>query len=117
MVIDEVNARGHLVSLLEKGSITVHLIVDQEESYLVIDKGKLTLLNSVERVDAVIDCDEQVLRSLLFGEQRLREAIKNKSVRIRSTFRITLFLETLFKLSLPQLDDFAKKYRKKVLTI
>lgn len=105
-MVDEVNEREHLTPLLNGASMTVQFVQERSSIFLVVENGKLTLKEkNDEKVDATIMSEPEVMKSLILGEIKLREAYKNNLLKLNSTFRTSLFLETLFKLSISKWEE------------
>ncbi|WP_077214603.1 hypothetical protein [Bacillus dakarensis] len=102
MFVEEVNRRKHLSSLLKDVCITVEIKSGQELLFLVVEDETLSIVNKVDkRINVKINGDQEVLSSLLLGEIKLREAKRRNLLLVESTFRTSLFLESLFKLAMP----------------
>lgn len=101
-MVNEVNTRGHFQPLLKGKTLTVKInITDKGPLFLIIDNEQLQLTGTSDREDdACIAGDEEVMASLLFGKMRLREAVKNNLLHFEGTFRISLFLESVFSLAM-----------------
>lgn len=102
VLVEEVNTRGHLASLLTN-QLTVHLHSEKEEVILKIENGKLILSQEQEeRVDVVISGKHPVLVDLVSGEIKLRVASKNNEIELKSSMRASLLVESLFVLAIPK---------------
>lgn len=98
--VSELVSKDHLTSLLENNSLTIHFTISDECAVIAINNGMVKWLEKTDQeIDVYIECDRDVLTSLLSGEIKLREAWKNNCIQLQATFRATLYLETLFKLS------------------
>ncbi|TKC15399.1 SCP2 sterol-binding domain-containing protein [Robertmurraya kyonggiensis] len=106
VLVEEVNTRGHLASLLTN-QLTVLLRSEEEEVILKIENGQLILnQNQEERVDVVISGKNPDLNKLVLGEIKLRTASKNNEIDLKSTMRASLLLESLFILAIPKQNQF-----------
>lgn len=102
MFVDEVNKRNHLASLLKDVCITVKITVGHESVFLVIENEKLSLIDIVDKgITAKLTGNQEMLNALLFGEIKLRDANRHNWLKLESTFRTSLLLESLFKLAIP----------------
>lgn len=101
-MVNEVNTRGHLQPLLKGKTVAVKIeLTDKEPLFLMIDNEELQLTSTLEKdEDAYIAGDKEILESLLTGRLRLREAVKNNLLHFEGTFRLSLFLESLFSLAM-----------------
>lgn len=101
-MVNEVNTRAHLQPLLKGKTLAVKFdIKDKDPVFLIIENEYLQLNSTSEReVDAYVAGDAAAVESLLNGNVRLREAINHDILHFEGTFRISLFLESLFSLAL-----------------
>lgn len=109
-LVAEVNSRTHLVPLLKKTDLTILMTTGKEEFYLIIEEGKLRSEESVEKdADVFIEGNPDSIRLLLTGKMKLREAVKQELLKLDASFRVVLFLESLFLLGFPEREEHAKK--------
>lgn len=107
VLVEEVNTRGHLSSLLKGNQLTVLLRSEEEEVILKIDNSQLTLSQEhEERVDVVLSGKHRILTQLVSGEIKLRTASKNNEIELKSTMRASLLIESLFILAIPKQNQF-----------
>lgn len=103
VMVEEVNTRGHLTSLLKGNQLTVLLRSEEEEVILKIKDIQLFLSqDQEERVDVIISGTHSVLTELVSGKIKLRTASKNNEIELKSTMRASLFIESLFILAIPK---------------
>lgn len=101
--VDEWNNRNHLLPFLKKGPIVVCINTEDETFFIHINNGKVELLLEGEHphIDAELQGKKEILLSLLRGEMKLRQAKASNLVRLKSSFRTELYLETMFFLVKP----------------
>ncbi|MGG0717344.1 hypothetical protein ABE096_07055 [Robertmurraya massiliosenegalensis] len=102
ILIDEVTERGHLAPLLNKTSLSVHLISGDDQAILQIENGVMELNESVSMTtNAVIKGNKDVMQALLTGKMKLRKASEAEQLEWQGSIRASLLLESLFILAMP----------------
>lgn len=97
---DELNNRGHLTSILKGVKLYVQLNWENGSHFITIENGKVEVLEQIEgEIGAIISGEKGVLEDILIGKLKLRNASRNNEIELKSTFRTSLFLESLFYLA------------------
>ncbi|MBP2240417.1 putative sterol carrier protein [Cytobacillus eiseniae] len=99
--INELETKSHIGSLLSEASFSLCIRSDDEEIHLLFQNGGLTVYPAFSNncVDVLLAGSKENIRSVLMGKERLRSAMNTRRVKVQSTFRKILFLESLFILS------------------
>lgn len=105
-LVEKVNERGHLVSLLQNARLSVNFHTEDETGILTIENGRLNFGESSERMpDVFISGNKSNIASLLLGKEKLRRASENNVLQLKATYRQALFLESLLLLSNTNLKE------------
>jgi hypothetical protein len=108
----KVNEQKHVLQLLQKiENLTIRLVAEHSSTAFVItNTGIYNLQNVAETVDTCDVYGEITdLQDLLSGKEKLRVLVRDGKIRISSSFRTVLFLESLFyltKLEIPLVKKF-----------
>lgn len=98
---EEVNTRAHLTSLLNDIRLSVLIEIDGEGLVLAIDSGRLEIQEVLDQeIDVFMTVKEPVMKELLLGKMKLRMAQKYNQLKLKSTIRNSLLLESLFFLAM-----------------
>lgn len=98
---EEVNTRAHLNSLLNGVRLSVLIDFDGENAVLAIGSGKLEIQEVLDQeIDVFMTVKEPVMKELLLGKMKLRMAQKYNQLKLKSTIRNSLLLESLFFLAM-----------------
>lgn len=108
-LVEEVNTRGHLCPLLKGNNISVTLSTEEENALLIIKDGKLSTSEwSDKKSDVYISGTKNIMMALINGEIKLRNASSNNQVKLHSTLRSALLLESVFFLAMPDKTEISK---------
>jgi hypothetical protein len=109
--LQAVKEREHIHPLIQQADLRVSLLCDQHQPIqLVIKNGEIvTLLDSesTEQPRNEISGNLTAMEQLLEGKERLRVLERNSHLKVTSSLRTTLLLESIFYLTKAQ-NDFAK---------
>ena len=97
--IERVNSKEHIGIFIEKASLTLKIQSDNDYLTLIFSNGNISIDiagQKSENPDVLISGSYESLSLILEGKEILRTAEKTGNIKIFSTFRNTLFLETLF---------------------
>ena len=99
--IERVSSKEHVGIFIEKASFSLKMQSEDNHATLIFSNGSI-LFDTAQRIenpDAVISGSLESLSLILEGKEKLRTAAGKGQIKIVSTFRKTLFLETLFILA------------------
>lgn len=100
MVI-EVNTREHLKAFLNDVSLTVFIESEKTGALLTIKDGILHCREEkVVEADVILKSNETVLEKIFSGFLSLRMAERRNEVVLQSSYRKTLFLDSIFRLAI-----------------
>lgn len=101
--VHEWSNRTHLFVFLKNNPIHVCIRTKEEVAYIRISKGEIRLLSDGDEqlMDAEIYGEREEIVSLLRGEIKLRHATASNLVKLKSSLRTALYLETLLFLIKP----------------
>ncbi|MDR6121781.1 hypothetical protein QFZ87_001378 [Bacillus sp. SLBN-46] len=101
--------QGHVYPLIHQAEVHVNLRCEQEVVQLVIKNGAVFILqNPMEQQSAYeISGSEAAMKQLIEGTSRLRVLEQKGEMKVNTSLRIALLLESLFYLTKAQ-EDFAK---------
>jgi len=105
--LDEVN-RKQAVRLLLRGVLFSFSVKTEQDVHTVqIENGLIFLSEEGNQPSSVkwIEVQNDVLQSILIGERKLREAVKERTAATTCTLRELLLLESLFFLATPDITD------------
>lgn len=99
--IERVNSKEHVEIFIEKASWSLKIQSDDDQITLIFLNGNISIdaTQKIENPDVVISGPIECLSLIIEGKEILRTAADNGKIRITSTFRKILFLETLFILA------------------
>jgi hypothetical protein len=99
----EVNQKKNLQLLLKDLCFSFSIKMENKETRLKIE-NRCILLDEKENNDCtvkIIQGKEELFLSIILGEQKLREAVKNRELATTCSYRELLLLESLFYLAKP----------------
>ncbi|KAB2334768.1 hypothetical protein F7731_13450 [Cytobacillus depressus] len=98
--IEVMNEKTHLRKLFRDSTFSLCIKAGNKEIPLTFHDGNssVKIASQHQSFDATISGSEEIIHSILEGEQKLRDAVKGKDVATDATFRRLLFLESLFLL-------------------
>ncbi|WP_313803774.1 hypothetical protein [Cytobacillus sp.] len=99
--IHEVKTKGHLAIFLKGVFFTLCIRTKDEILCIQFQNGdvKICQPDPSNSYDVLISGSKDQVCSIIKGNEKLRNAIRNKKILVDSSFRRVLFLESLFLLS------------------
>lgn len=99
--IEEVMSKSHVNHFIKHASFSLCIQTEKEMINFQFSNGSISRSypQSVENFDVIIVGSSENIRSILSGQEKLRDVIHKRGVRVTTTFRKLLFLESLFILS------------------
>ena len=96
--VERVNSKEHIEIFMKKASLSLKIQCDEEYLTLIILNGfiKIDTAQKIENPDVFISGTSESLTSIIEGKETLRKLEQTGKIKILSTFRNMLFLETLF---------------------
>ena len=112
-LIERVNSKEHIGIFIEKASLTLKIQSDDDFLTLIFSNGSISfdMAQKTENPDVLISGSYENLSLILEGKEKLRMAEETGKIKIFSTFRNKLFLETL--LFLVKNDDNSNLFNQK----
>ncbi|MEH7439134.1 hypothetical protein V7182_16795 [Neobacillus drentensis] len=101
--------QGHVYPLIHQAEVHVNLRCEKEVVQLVIKNGAVFILQnpSEEQSTYEISGSEAAMKQIIEGTSRLRVLEQKGEIKVDTSLRISLLLESLFYLTKAQ-EDFAK---------
>ncbi|MGG3564399.1 hypothetical protein ABES03_22680 [Neobacillus rhizosphaerae] len=101
--------QGHVYQLIKQAEVHVNLRCEEQVVQLVIKNGAVFILqNPLEQHNAYeVRGNEAAMKQLIEGTSRLRVLEQKGEIKVDTSLRIALLLESLFYLTKAQ-EDFAK---------
>lgn len=99
--IHEVKTKEHLAVFLKGNSFSLGIRTENEKMCIRFRNGDVSICSPDPNhtYDVLISGSKDRICSVLMGNEKLRNAMKTKTIFVDSTFRKILFLESLFCLS------------------
>lgn len=100
--IERVNSKGHVEVFIETASLSIKIQSDDEHLTLILSNGGISITGNAQKIespDALISGSIDSLSSILEGREHLRAAVEKGEIKLLTTFRNALFLESLFILA------------------
>lgn len=113
--IERVKSKEHIGAFIEKASLSLRLQSNDDYLTFLFINGTISIdtTEKTEKPDALICGSYEILSLILEGKIMLRRAEEQGDIKIFSTFRNTLFLETLFILgkNFEKTNEFNQKFQ------
>ncbi|RBP91320.1 hypothetical protein DFO70_108102 [Cytobacillus firmus] len=94
--IRELKAKGHLGYFLRKSNFSLLIKAGNISIPLKILNGEIRKAGHTSHFDVEIYGSEKAVLSLILGELKLRDALSQNIIKMETTFREKLLLETFF---------------------
>lgn len=94
--IRELKSKGHLVYFLRKSNFSLLIKAGKISIPLEIMNGEIRKASHTGHFDVEVSGSEEAVLSLILGELKLRDALFQNKIKMETTFRKKLLLESFF---------------------
>jgi hypothetical protein len=94
--IRELKAKGHLGYFLRKSNFSLLIKAGNISIPLEILNGEIRKASHTSHFDVEVSGSEEAVLSLISGELKLRDSLSQNKIKMETTFRKKLFLESFF---------------------
>jgi len=103
--IEQVNQKQALRKMIKGSSFSFQLRIGKKEILIKIDNGAIYLeeYSQLKAHLKKLEGKEELILSIILGERKLRDAVKNNEITTTFSLREQLLLESLFFLGKPML--------------
>ncbi len=104
---EQVNQKSALRTLIKDFCFSFQLRIEKKNITLKIENGTIDLeeASRLPSLNKRLEGNEELFLSIILGERKLREAVKNHEITTTFSIRELLLMESLFYLGKPDLLD------------